>query len=260
MKMSRGYSLRVNETLKREREIHDRLADRLHAEKMPPRKLEDLETALVQQIGDTEGKRLLELGCGSGDLTLVFAAAGAEVTALDLSPGMVDVARQRVERFAPDADVRFLAGPAEAVDAADASFDLIVGKWILHHTDLAVLTLELSRLLAPGGRAVFIENSGLNPVLSFARDHIIGRFGVRRIGTPDEHPLVKADYRTFASRFGRVEQSYPQFDFLRLLDRQVFQYRKPLVSRVCNSLDDFVERRLPRLRKYSFRVIVELSH
>lgn len=250
----------MDDTLERERDIHDQLASRLNPASMPPRTLETIEEALLERIGDLNGKCVLELGCGSGDLTLVLTQSGAAVTALDLSPGMVDVARQRLEKFASGSAVRFIVGPAERVDADDARFDLIVGKWILHHTDLAVLTPELSRLLAPGGRAVFIENSGLNPVLRFARNHVIGRFGVRRIGTPDEHPLVKADYRTFASRFGRVEQSYPEFDFLRLLDRQVFQYRKPLVSRVCNRLDDFVERRLPRLRKYSFRVIVELSH
>jgi ubiquinone/menaquinone biosynthesis C-methylase UbiE len=249
----------VDDTLRRELEFHDKLATRLDAADMPPRTLERLESAFLSRLGDVKGKRLLELGCGSGDLTLVFARAGAAVTALDLSPGMVGVAKERVERFAPGSDVRFHVGAAEHVAAPDDSFDLIVGKWILHHTDLSVLTPELSRLLTANGRAVFIENSGLNPILRVARDHVIGRFGVRRVGTPDEHPLLKSDYRIFESHFERVDQSYPQFDFMRLLDRQIFRYRKQRVSRMCNGFDDFIERRVPALHRYSFRVIVELA-
>lgn len=249
----------MNETLDREKEFHDRLADRLDPERMPERALEDLEIALLERIGDVKGKRLLELGCGAGDLTLVFARLGADVTALDLSPGMVEVAKRRVETFSPGATVRFLVEPAEQVSAEAESFDLIVGKWILHHTDLSLLTPELKRLLAPGGRALFIENSGLNPILRFARERVIGRFGIRRVGTADEHPLVDGDYELFESAFTQVRRIYPQFDFLKLLDRQVFRYRRPRVTRVCFGFDRFVERRVPALHRYSFRVIVELA-
>lgn len=253
----------VDETLERERDFHDRLARELEPARLPPRaagQFEALEVALFARLGDIRGKRLLELGCGAGDLTLAFAQAGARVTALDVSSGMVDVARQRVARFVPGGAVAFVEGAAEAVPAANASFDLVVGKWILHHTDLDVLIPEVARLLAPGGRAIFIENSGLNPILRLARERVAGRFGVRRVGTPDEHPLVEADFERFAEQFGVVRRHYPQFDFLRLLDRQIFRFRRPLVSKVCNGVDDFVERRLPRLRRYSFRVIVELAH
>jgi ubiquinone/menaquinone biosynthesis C-methylase UbiE len=249
----------LDETLEREREFHDRLATELNPERMPFVQPDALDRALIERLGDLRGRSVLELGAGSGDLTLEYARAGARLTALDLSPGMVDVARRRVERFVPDADVRFLVSPAETVDAPDGAFELIVGKWILHHTDLEVLTPEIRRLLAPGGRAVFIENSGLNPILRVAREHVTGRFGVRQVGTPDEHPLVEADFAIFESSFGRVTRAFPRFEFLRLLDRQVFRFRSPAVSRVCNAVDDFVDRRVPRLQPYSFRVLVELE-
>lgn len=248
----------MDEVLEREREFHDRLAATIDPDSLPV-ELDAVDLDLLARVGDLAGQRVLELGCGTGNLTVEFARAGAEVTALDLSSGMVGIARARVERLVPDARCHYLVGPAESVEAPDASFDVIVGKWILHHTDLERLTPELHRLLAAGGRAVFIENSGLNPILRFSREHLAGRFGVPRYGTSDEHPLLEADFKTFERSFARVERHFDRFDFFVLFDRQVLRYRWPALSRVCAGLDRFVERRMTFMRRFSFRVIVVLA-
>lgn len=54
----------------------------------------------------------------------------------------------------------FVAQPVKRTGLPSESFDVIVGRWILHHVDLGQAASELARLLAPGGRAVFLENSG----------------------------------------------------------------------------------------------------
>jgi ubiquinone/menaquinone biosynthesis C-methylase UbiE len=198
--------------------------------------------------------RVLDLGCGQGDLTLVLLARGAAVTGLDLSARMVDVARRRVELHANGRDARFVAGPVERTGLPSGSFDVIVGRWILHHVDLRPAAPELARLLAPGGRAVFLENSGANAWLNFARDRIVGRFGVPRIGTRDERPLVADDWRVLEHNFSSVRGEFPLVDIFTLLDRQVFRYRSSRISAACCSLDRVIGR--SRLRKYSYRVLV----
>ncbi|MBA3430617.1 MAG: class I SAM-dependent methyltransferase, partial [Actinobacteria bacterium] len=179
---------------------------------------------------------------------------GATVTGLDLSAGMVDVARQRVELYGNGRKATFFARPVERTRLPSESFDVIVGRWILHHIDLRPAGPELARLLAPGGRGVFLENSGANPVLNFARDHIVGRFGIPRIGTKDERPLIADDWRVLESNFSSVRNEFPIVDVFELLNRQVFRYRSRPVASLCRGLDRAIGR--SELRNYSYRVLV----
>jgi ubiquinone/menaquinone biosynthesis C-methylase UbiE len=243
----------------RERGFHDQLAAELKPDAMPRRDPDELERALLARTGSLAGLRVLELGCGSGDLTLQLLDAGADLTALDLSPAMVARARTRVERFVPQASVDLVTGPAEDTGLPEDSFDVVVGKWILHHVDTARVAAEIARVLRPGGRAVFIENSGRNPVLALARRHVVGRWGIPRLGTLDEHPLVRADYDVFRASFASVALFYPDFHFLQLFDRQVLRYRHPRISDLIARVDRLVYRRVPALRRYSFHVIVEFA-
>ncbi len=245
--------------LAREQAFHDQLAATLAPEDMPPNEPGVLERALLEIADVRPGMRVLDLGCGSGDLTIPLLDSGAEVAALDISPGMIEVAKRRILAFRPEADCRFVAAPAEATGLASESFDLVIGRYILHHLDIAPVAAELARVLAAGGRAVFLENSGRNRILSFARDHIAGRGGIPRYGTEDERPLVEADVRDFAGSFERVRLLYPVFEFLFLFDRQVLHYRYPRASRVLRKLDQLIYERAPRLRRFSFRVVVVLE-
>ena len=142
----------LDEVLARERSYHDELAARLDPHAMPPTPADEWEEALLAAAGDVEGRDVLELGCGEGDLSLKLLARGARLTGLDLSPGMAAVAAARAERFVPGAAARFLAAPAERTGLGDASFDVAIGKFVLHHLDLAPAAAELARLLRPGGR------------------------------------------------------------------------------------------------------------
>lgn len=200
------------------------------------------------------GTRVLDLGCGQGDLTLALLARGAAVTALDLSPGILDIARRRTELYASGRTATFVAAPVERTGLPSASFDVIVGRWILHHVDLQAAARELARLLVPSGRAVFLENSGANPMLNFARDHIAGRFGIPRLGTKDERPLVRQDWQMLEESFASVRAEFPIVDVFELMNRQVFRYRSRHVASVCHGLDRLIGR--SGLRKYSYRVLV----
>jgi SAM-dependent methyltransferase len=243
--------------LARERQFHDELALRYDAEGMPPRPPEPLDAAALAEAGDLHGRRVLELGCGTGDLTLALLDAGAEVTAVDLSPGMVELTRRRVRRFRPAlSPPRFEVAAAERLPFEAGAFDVVIGRFILHHLDLTRAPAEIARVLATGGVAVFAENSARNPLLMFARERLAGRFGIPRYGTADEHPLGDDDLSRLGAAFARVRLSYPVFDFFVIFDRQVLRFRHPPISRVLRALDGAIWRVVPGARKLSFRVVV----
>ncbi|MEU8361734.1 methyltransferase domain-containing protein [Nonomuraea sp. NPDC048882] len=90
--------------------------------------------------------RLLDVGCGTGVVTAAALAAGAEVTAVDVDPGMVALTARRN----PSATVRPAALPELPFD--DEQFDVIAGNFIINHVpDAAAALTELHRVLRPGG-------------------------------------------------------------------------------------------------------------
>lgn len=205
------------------------------------------------------GARVLDVGCGAGDLSLELLERGARVTALDVSPGMVDVARRRVERHFPGAEFEGIAAPAEEAALEEGAYDAIVGRYVLHHIDPASGGASLARALRPGGRAVFLETSGRNPLLMLARDHLAGRAGIPRFGTPDERPMTDDDIAAFGSSFRSVAAEYPVFEFATLVDRQVLRFRSPAATRALRGIDRTLGRS-QRMRSYSFRVLVVAQH
>jgi SAM-dependent methyltransferase len=92
------------------------------------------------------GSRILDVGCGGGDLLAWFDRLGAVTAGIDPAPGMVSLARERV----PSADVR--PGDAEHLPWSDASFDLVTSVNALQFADDTLDALaELARVTRPGG-------------------------------------------------------------------------------------------------------------
>lgn len=109
--------------------------------------------AIVRLAGDLKGRRVLELGCAAGWLTEQLVAGGADVLALDRSPRLVAVTRERVGDRArvEQAD---LEQPLDLVP--DASVEVVVASLVLHYVaDWTALLAELRRVLVPGGSLVF---------------------------------------------------------------------------------------------------------
>ena len=102
-----------------------------------------------------EGKRVLELGCGTGKNTEWLVRESAHVTAFDFSPGMLARARERIRvphvRFA-EHDIR------ERLPLEDSTIDVVVGNLVLEHVeDLAPVFAEVARVLTNGGQLFFCE-------------------------------------------------------------------------------------------------------
>lgn len=242
----------------RERLHHDDIAHGLDPARMRPSVAkQEEERALLSRLGNIAGKNVLEVGCGDGSLTLHLLASGAKVTALDISPGMVRVAQERAERFGRGTDFRFIVAPAEETGLATGAFDVVVGKWVLHHLDLPRGAQELARVLRPRGTGLFMETSALNPLLKWARQHLAGRYGVASCGSADEHPLGERALRELTVTFSRVYVSFPVFRFFELLDR-VFHGKLPPLT-VAFRLLDQVAALVPGLRRYSYQMLIRVE-
>jgi SAM-dependent methyltransferase len=114
---------------------------------------EDARVRIVAEVAAAQPERVLEVGCGWGELADWIARdAGAEVIATDLSSHMVELARERgiAARIADVQDLPF----------TDGEFDVAVAAWMLYHVqDIDRGLGELARVLQPGGHLVALTNS-----------------------------------------------------------------------------------------------------
>lgn len=99
------------------------------------------------------GTRMLDVGCGAGQIAIPAAKAGVKVTGIDIASNLIEQARARAAQEGVDA--RFEEGDAEMLPCADAEFDLVVsliGAMFAPQPDRVVA--ELMRVCRPGGRIV----------------------------------------------------------------------------------------------------------
>jgi ubiquinone/menaquinone biosynthesis C-methylase UbiE len=103
-----------------------------------------------RRLGVAPGTRLLDVGCGAGQLALIAARAGAQVTGCDISTNWIEKARARAA--AEGLEVTFEEGDAESLPYADAQFDVVtslIGAMFAPRPNM--VAAELTRVCRPGG-------------------------------------------------------------------------------------------------------------
>jgi 2-polyprenyl-3-methyl-5-hydroxy-6-metoxy-1,4-benzoquinol methylase len=161
---------------------------------------------LANFVGRINGRRVLDVGTGTGRAALLFARGGAQVTGVDASDQMLAVARQRAadEGLA----IRFLPGDAHALEFPDRSFDVVVSLRVLMHTpDWRGSVAELCRV---AGRLVIVDYPSAT---SFALFESALRRVVHAVGVRTE------PYRVFTDR--DIARAFDQHGFrIRSMHRQ----------------------------------------
>ncbi|HHP7237688.1 class I SAM-dependent methyltransferase [Longibacter sp.] len=215
----------------------------------------------VSRLDDVEDENVLELGSGPGHLAVYLAQKGAHVTAIDVSPEAVEVARKNARHNDVAADVTVRQGDALDIGRLSRSFDQVTGRFVLHHVEpFEDLVDALDEVLAPNGRGLFLENSARSDLLMWCRRHLAGRFGIPKYGDEDEHPLSPREVQALRRPFD-VQVHVPEMVFFKMLIPYVLApARSPEeLATSLRTLDDMLHRWVPALRRYSYRQVVEIT-
>jgi magnesium-protoporphyrin O-methyltransferase len=134
---------------------------------------------------DLSGQRLLDAGCGTGALAVEAARRGAEVVAVDLSPKLVQLARERSPTDLGRGSIRFLAG--DMLDPALGPFDHVVSMDALIHYDAATVVRVLGDLAARTRHSMVFTFAPGTPVLMAMM--AVGRLFPKGNRSPSIHPV-----------------------------------------------------------------------
>lgn len=138
---------------------------------------------------DLSGRRVLDAGCGTGALALEAARRGAEVVAVDVSPTLVGLARERAaSQGCGNGRIAFEVG--DMLDAAHGGFDHVVAMDSLIHYALPDAVRALAGLAARAGSSVAFTFAPRTPAL--AAMHTVGRLFPRGDRAPAVEPVAEA--------------------------------------------------------------------
>jgi 2-polyprenyl-3-methyl-5-hydroxy-6-metoxy-1,4-benzoquinol methylase len=183
----------------------------------------------------------VEIGCGTGNFTEIFAQYGADIIAVDISPELIELAQKRT---VPPTVTWVCARFEDA--ALDGQFDGAIGSSVLHHLEIESAIRELWRLLKPGGVISFAEPNMLNPQIAIQKNvpWIKGRLG----DSPDETAFVRFSLASLLGRIGFERVRIRPFDWLHPATPPRFI---GAVSAIGSGLE-----RLPGLREFSGSLLI----
>jgi magnesium-protoporphyrin O-methyltransferase len=148
---------------------------------------------------DLSGKRLLDAGCGTGALAVEAARRGAQVVAIDLSPTLVQLARERLPHDLGAGRIEFLSG--DMLDPALGVFDHVVGMDSLIHYHKADVVRTLAGLAERTRSSILFTFAPSTPLLAAMIG--VGRLFPRRDRAPSIEPVRETTLRRL------IEQAPP---------------------------------------------------
>jgi len=142
--------------------------------------------AVLSFLEDINGKKILDIGCGSGLYSAILQQRGAVVTGIDISKTMLQIARQEVK------DAKFHFADITDMSFPDKSFDFAMSALMLGYVENWDQAFkEVRRILKPGGIFIF---SIFNPVLECREEAELGGKKYKIMGNSKDNATVIGDY------------------------------------------------------------------
>lgn len=181
---------------------------------------DDLDAALIKSSCSLPNKRVLEVGCGDGRITLALSGECSAIVGVDLSDKLIAQAQKRIQDGATN--IEFQVMDAERLTFADESFDVILFPWVLQMvSDSARALSEAHRVLKPGGRLMVIG------LLSHADyDDLIAKF------VPNASSFPQTDPRTC---YEKPLQDLFRIDVERHRSQRTFDYFFETLDIACDA-------------------------
>lgn len=137
---------------------YDQIAAQYRASKLQPWREFVEKFTLLHLAGDVRGLQVIDLACGDGHYARLLAAAGARVTGVDASSGMIELARETEAQSPLGIEYRV----KDVRDVRDANrYDLAIASWLFNYArdagELSAMARAVARALKPGGRLVALN-------------------------------------------------------------------------------------------------------
>lgn len=192
MPATTGHNARVLDQFSQQAESYAALVNRSGSELRGP---------LLESTRPLPHERVLDVGCGSGQLVVALAPLVAHVTGVDLTPAMLDQARA-LQAKAGVANVEWLQADSRQLPVGDAAFDLVISRSMFHHAADPLGTLaEMRRACAPGGRIAVLD-------LTPDPDKAVAFDALELLRDPSHaRALPAADLRALGSKLGLEEMT-----------------------------------------------------
>jgi ubiquinone/menaquinone biosynthesis C-methylase UbiE len=172
---------------------------------------------------------VLEVGCGVGYFTKEIIKTNAKVIAIDISPDLLQVAKENVK----GSNLTFKVDNAYKLNFPECVFDTIIGSSVLHHLDVVQALKEFNRTLKPGGTLFFTEPNMANPQVFLQKN--ISVFKKLAGDSPDETAFFRSSLKKVFQNCNFRDIQITPFDFLH---PQTPSVCIPLVKRMGEILED----------------------
>ncbi len=187
----------------------------------------------IREIEGVHPKQLLDVATGTGDFAMMLQERWPEsnITGLDLSPGMLDIAKQKIERAGLQQRIKLVEGDSENLPMEDNFFDAVtVGFGVRNFENLEKGIAEMFRVLRPHGRLAILEFTKprtplIKPLFQLYFKHILPRIG----------GAISGDSAAYRYLFDSV-QAFPEYEELTSIMKKIgFRktYYKPLTFGIC---------------------------
>jgi len=162
---------------------------------------------LIERSSIKPGMKVLEFGCGTGMFSRRIAAAGAMLTAIDLSPDLIAEAKKE-----SNPNITYQIGDIEMLPFTDTTFDAVIGSSVLHHVQVEKALKNAFRVLKPGRMIAFAEPNMLNLQIAIQKNV---PYIKRRMGdSPDETAFFRWPMARLLKQLGFIDIVVDPYDFL----------------------------------------------